>query len=162
LLIADPDDIDDKVKLQKNILVIFPASLLVVCIVVAGIFQLKSNPVLSKSDLHIKFTEFQSYDQETLLLLDEYLKDKITFTYFSQQIGQIKTQVLSTTEIHQNNKIDSEFEGGAKRLNTFAIDYATLADRIKSSNGEKSKISEEKNGLTKINGQLDKEIKTYE
>lgn len=139
-----------------------PIVFLLVATIGAFAIQSMSKPQLTKNDLHTQFSQFQSYDNETSLLLDEYRKDKITFTYLKLQIEQIKKQILSAGEIYNSNNVGKDFEKGVKELNTLAIAYATNAQRIEMSNGDKKKISEAGIEIIKIDKQVNELIKQYE
>lgn len=148
--------------MNKRLLYTAPAVFFVICLISTLIFQSMSKPVLSKKDMHQQIVEFQSYNQETELLLDQYEKGRITYTYLSEQLGQIQKQILSTVDIFESNKILPKDENNLRKLANLATKYAIYIERIENKNDDRTKILKEGENIKSIDQDLEKLSKDYE
>lgn len=147
---------------KKHAIYLIPAIFLVFCIALALGVQATSDKPLEKKKLHQQITEIESYNSETLLLIDQYKRDKLTTTYFTEQLGQIQKQVLSTEDELQKSNVTGESEKGLRVLTDIVSEYAFISEDLQGSNGDRQELDKEQKKLLQMKDEIAKLSKTYE
>jgi hypothetical protein len=113
-----------------------------ITIIIVAIMEVVAKQPLSNDDLKQQLTNLESFSTETLLILDQYSQDKLSFIYVKNQVEQIDKSVNDFYSLIESKPIPDVQQKNVDAIEKLVAQYAMQLKQIESTNGDKGKLTE--------------------
>jgi hypothetical protein len=120
----------------------------------AALLAFVENQHFDKAGLINQQKSLRSYTAETIVLLDQDIEDKVSFTYTKGQAQHINEKVDDFYNELQSDLVQDAMIPHIKKTEKLVFALSLNLKQIQSSNGEKTKLQRIKSDVIKINYQL--------
>jgi hypothetical protein len=134
----------------------------VITIVAVMITQVIDNQPLSNDDLKQQLTNLDSFSAETLLIVDQYTQDKLSFNYVKNQVEQIDKNVSDFYSLVESKSIPDDQQKNVEAVDNLVSQFSMQLKQIESADGDKAKISEVHQIVEQLHQQFAEGERQYE
>jgi hypothetical protein len=123
---------------RKEIAIAILVALITITVVV--IMEVVVKQPISNDDLKQQLTNLESFSTETLLILDQYSQDKLSFIYVKNQVEQIDKSVSDFYSLIESKPIPDVQQKNVDAIEKLVAQYAMQLKQIESANGDKGRL----------------------
>jgi hypothetical protein len=142
-------------KLKTKIYLLAGALLLI--IISSSITEYSGNQQLSDKQISQELDNSTSFANETALTIDQYLQDKVSFTYLKIHVEHLTKKLLQFYSHFESLKLPPENEPKLKNLAEKIFNLSLKMKSIENTDGDKQKLENIKKEIEQIKLQLQKE-----
>jgi hypothetical protein len=133
-----------------------------ITLVAVIVTEVSANQPLSNDDLKQQLTNLDSFASETLLIIDQYSQDKLSFIYVKNQIEQIDKNVNDFYSLVESKPIPDDQQNNVNAVEKLVTQFSSQLKRIASADADKAKLSEVQPIIKQLREQFSESELQYE